>query len=74
LRLDDVVVAQRALGAPWDLVASEFDESIQCALRDAERDPGEAGGVHVAAAEGVEQARLAELRLGFPQHGVAFRH
>src|SRR5580700_4009227 len=66
LRLDDIVVAQRALGAARDLVARELDKSVQSASRKAESDPRETGGVHVAAAEGVEQARLTRLRLGFP--------
>src|SRR5207237_4382594 len=74
LRLDDIVVAQRALGATRDLVAGELDKSVQSASRYAERDPAEAGGIHVAAAESVEEAGLTKLRLGFAQNRVAFRH
>src|SRR5260370_35796821 len=74
LRLHDIVVAQRAFGAARDLVARELDKSIQSASRDAESNPGETGGVHVAAAEGVKQPRLMSLRLGFPQPSMAFLH
>src|SRR5260370_31428086 len=74
LRLHYIVAAQRAFGAARDLVARELDKSVQSASRNAESNPGKAGGVHIAAAEGVEQARLTRLRFGFPQNSVAFRH
>ena len=74
LRLDHVVVAQGALGAARDLVARKLDKSVEGAAGDAERHPGEPGGIDVAAAEGIKQARFARLGGGAALDRVVFRH
>src|SRR5215472_8879359 len=70
LRLNHVVIAQGAFGTARDLVAGEFDKSVERAPRDTEGYPGKARCVDIAAAKGVKQARLAWLGCGVAQHRV----